>query len=299
MSSEITIVAPKTIEESEKLSTTLAKSALLPEALRGKQSDILVTLLSGAELGLAPMQALRGIVVIKGKPALSADLMGALVKRNPVCEYLQLVESTATKATYKTKRKGDPEPTTMSFTMEDAKAAGIAGDMYRKYPANMLRARCLAIICRAVYPDLCLGLYDSDSGELTDGVPTTWQQQPPEREVNAAPLSPYQPKTEAVKERIKAKMQVVDVAPGETEAEAAAKVDESAEAMSRISAMTKEYGFSGERMASIIKGATGKKDRKQVTLDDVEKVRAAIEQMIDAEVAKRDADAMTEAAAPL
>lgn len=200
MSTEITIVAPRSLEESERMSTTLAKSALLPDALRNKPSDILVALLTGAEMGLAPMQALRGIVVIKGKPTLSADLMGALVKRRTdICEYLMLSKSSATEAVYRTKRRGDPEPTTMSFTMEDAKAAGIAGDMYRKYPANMLRARCLAIICRAVYPDLCMGLYDSDSGELTDGVPTTW---PAEREVNAPPVQASKSVSET-KERLR------------------------------------------------------------------------------------------------
>jgi hypothetical protein len=227
--SDIAIVAPRNIEESERLSMTLSKSSLLPEALRGKPGDILATLLSGAELGLAPMQSLRGIVIIKGKPSLSADLMGALVKRRKdVCDYLQLIESSGTKATYKTKRAGEPEPTTMSFTIEDAKAAGIAGDMYRKYPAQMLRARCLAGICRAVYPDLCMGLYDSDSGELTDGVPV--QAAPVEKEVNPSPepvqaAPAKQAQTEKAKKMLKDKLgfkptAFVDVKDGETEQQA-------------------------------------------------------------------------------
>lgn len=164
---KIVVIAPKDLNESKALSKDLAASALMPVALRKKPEDVLAIVLTGAELGLAPMQAVRGIHIISGKVSLSADLMGALVKRSQVCEYLQLVESTDAIATYRTKRKGEPGETTISFTIEQAKAAGLLhGDNWKKYPAAMLRARCLAAICRAVYPDLCLGVYDSDSGEL-------------------------------------------------------------------------------------------------------------------------------------
>lgn len=162
------------------LAREFAKSALMPMALRKRPEDILVTLQTGAELGLQPMQSIRGIHVINGKASLSADLMAALCKRSNVCEYLVLVESSAQKATYKAKRAGDPEATTLSFTIEEAKAAGLTSNpTYQKYPAAMLRARALAAICRAVFPDLCLGLYDSDTGEISqderDVTPVTEQ----------------------------------------------------------------------------------------------------------------------------
>jgi hypothetical protein len=149
------------------LSKELALSQLLPQALRQKPADVLAIVLTGKELGLEPMQAIRGIHIISGKAALSADLMGALVKRSSQCEYLTLVLSSDTIATYKTKRRGEPGETEMSFTIEQAAAAGLSkGDNWRKYPGAMLRARALAQICRAVYPDVCLGLYDADSAEL-------------------------------------------------------------------------------------------------------------------------------------
>lgn len=159
------------IQEAHELSTTLAKSTLIPAALQKKPEDVLTIVLTGAEMGLAPLQSLRSIQIISGKPSLSADLMGALVKRRPdVCEYLSLIESTSERATYRTKRKGEPEPTTITFTMEEAKQAGLAmKDVWKKHPQAMLRARALAAICRAVYPDVCMGLYDATSGELTGG----------------------------------------------------------------------------------------------------------------------------------
>lgn len=206
MSSEIQIVAPQSIQETETLSLTLAKSALLPAELRGKQADILATILTGAELGLAPMQSLRGIQIIKGKPTLSADTMGALCKRRgDICEYLNLKESTPERVTYETKRKGEAI-TTMSFTMADAQRAGLAGsDTYKKFPAAMLRARCLSALCRAVYPDLCLGLYDPD--ELRDLPPESPTPAPAEKEINPPPPSPAAPsQTAKVTAKVQAKV---------------------------------------------------------------------------------------------
>jgi hypothetical protein len=201
MTDAITLFNPDALKHLESMAQTLSKSSLIPDALKNKPGDVLVTLMTGAELGLQPMQALRSIAVVKGKPSLSADLMVSLVKqRKDVCEYLILAKSTPEVATYKAKRVGEPEPTEMSFTMQDAQRAGLtgAGGMYAKYPAQMLRARCASGICRAVFPDLCMGLYDSDSGELTDGKPLPEKDiTPPRRGLEAIPsVREVKPETE-------------------------------------------------------------------------------------------------------
>lgn len=157
---------PRDMTEATAISTKLASSALLPAALRKKPEDVLVTILAGRELGLGPMAAIRGIHVIEGKPTMSADLMVGLVKRSNACEWFRVVESTPTKAVYETKRKGEPQPTRMTWTIEQAKLAGVASkDNWRKYPDAMLRARCASALARAVYPDLLAGCYESDEAE--------------------------------------------------------------------------------------------------------------------------------------
>lgn len=162
-STGITIISPKTLTEARELATTLAGARTIPEALQKSPADVLAIVMAGAELGLAPMQSVRALVLIKGKPTLSADAMGALVKsRRDVCEYLVVKHSDGERATYETKRVGDPQATTMGFTKAEAAAAGLNGDNWRKFPAAMLRARALSAICRAVYPDLLLGVYDPD-----------------------------------------------------------------------------------------------------------------------------------------
>ena len=140
-----------------------AASSLAPDALRGKPHDALIVLMAGRELGLAPMQSMRMLGVIKGKVTLAADATVALVRRSGECLQWRLVESTATKATYLTQRKGDTEPTTLTWTIEQAQRAGLTGGQgWRSYPEAMLRARCAAALARIVYPDLVAGIYDPD-----------------------------------------------------------------------------------------------------------------------------------------
>ena len=140
-----------------------AASSLAPDALRGKPHDALIVLMAGRELGLAPMQSMRMLGVIKGKVTLAADATVALVRRSGECLQWRLVESTAQRATYTTQRKGDTEPTTLTWTIEQAQRAGLTGGQgWRSYPEAMLRARCAAALARIVYPDLVAGIYDPD-----------------------------------------------------------------------------------------------------------------------------------------
>lgn len=167
MADALTVIAPRTLAEAKELSTVLAAANSLPASLKKSPADIVAIVLAGAELGIPPMASIRSIHLIDGKPVLSADAMAGLCLRNrDVCEYLTLVVSTDAKATYRAKRKGAPEPVEISFTIEQAKIAGLVGKgNWAKYPAAMLRARAMSAIARAVFPDLVGNLYDSDELE--------------------------------------------------------------------------------------------------------------------------------------
>lgn len=173
---------------------TLAQSQLIPRALQGKPADVLVVLLTGRELGLGPMQALRSVHVIDGKAVLSADLVVALCLRDrTVCEWFRLVASDDKLATYEAKRVGAPEPTRMSFTMEQAKQANLVGKQnWRTFPAAMLRARCAVALARAVFPDLAMGVYDPDELEQPkpEAAPPSPAPQPSRREAVEAEVVP-------------------------------------------------------------------------------------------------------------
>lgn len=167
MTDALTVIAPRTLDEASKFASTLAAANSLPASLKKSPADIVAIVLAGAELGIPPMASIRSIHLIDGKPVLSADAMAGLCLRNrDVCEYLTLVVSTDAKATYRAKRKGAPEPVEISFTIEQAKIAGLVGKgNWAKYPAAMLRARAMSAIARAVFPDLVGNLYDPDELE--------------------------------------------------------------------------------------------------------------------------------------
>ena len=159
---DVAAFEPGSIDEALSVSKLLVSSRLLPRSITTTEAAFAV-IVTGRELGLSAMQSLRAIHIVEGKPTLSADLMVAMVKKSDACLFFRLVESSATVALYETHRRGEPSPTRLSFTLEEAKAAGVTGkDNWRKYPAAMLRARAAAALARAVYPDLVLGVYDPD-----------------------------------------------------------------------------------------------------------------------------------------
>src|SRR5690625_1496445 len=104
----VTRYEPKNLDQMERLASAVVRRGLAPKDVRTRE-DAMVILMSGAELGLTAMQSLRSIHVIQGRPTLSADLMVALVRRSPTCEYFKLLELTDRRCVYKTKRiDGDP-----------------------------------------------------------------------------------------------------------------------------------------------------------------------------------------------
>jgi hypothetical protein len=176
---------PGSITEAYEYAKLLVSSRLLPRAVATPEAAFAI-IATGRELGLTALQSLRSIHVIEGRPTLSADLILALVKaRGDVCSYFRLVESTDRIATYETQRRGEPAPTRLSWTWEDAQRAGVVGkDNWKRYPAAMLRARAITALARAVYPDLAMGLYDPDEIAPEAAAPA------PTVEVSVAPSVP-------------------------------------------------------------------------------------------------------------
>lgn len=162
-------LTPATVGEAEKMAVMLSKSLLVPEAFRGKPADCFMAISYGLELGMTPVVALTSIAVIKGKPTLYAQSMVALVLRSGVCEYFRRVSSDSHHATYETKRKGDPEATRQTFDEAMAKAAGLSGGNWARYPQQMMEARAKAFLAKSVYPDILAGLM---SAEEVQDLPT-------------------------------------------------------------------------------------------------------------------------------
>lgn len=128
----------------------------VPKHLLGEEGSIAAAILMGLELGLGPLEAMRSIHVIEGRPSMSAELMlGRAIRAGVRVTWLQL---DAKAAAVKLERAGHPTLQRFAFTMEDAQTAGLAGrGPWKSYPAAMLRARCISAALRAYCPDVLGG----------------------------------------------------------------------------------------------------------------------------------------------
>lgn len=146
----------------------LVRSGFLPRAVNTAEKAIAI-IQTGRELGIGPMQALRAIHIIEGKPTMSAELIAGLVLARIPGALLHVAKTTNEECVVRAARPGQP-PTEYRFTIADARAAGIAGkDNWKKYPRAMLRARALSEAARGTFPDASMGLYDPDElGAVTN-----------------------------------------------------------------------------------------------------------------------------------
>lgn len=130
----------------------------------GTPQAVLATIMAGRELGMQTQKSLRAFHIIDGKPAESADLIRAQCLQSSVCEYFRIVERSALKATWVTKRKGDPE-VSLTYTIEEGRQAwqkdqkAWDGSAWAKRPANMVTKTASSTLARLIYPDVVGGLY--------------------------------------------------------------------------------------------------------------------------------------------
>jgi hypothetical protein len=188
MSNEVTLIQPRYVSlfptDSEWLAlkdqaTTVVKSGLLPSAIKTAEQAIAIAL-KGRELGIPVMQAFAHIHIIQGKPTISAELMLSLIFRNCPGAVVDYVETDDLRCVIQAKRPNG-SAVRFSFSMEDAKKAGLLSkDSWSKYPGAMLRARAIAIMARALFPDAIngcsytpeeLGADLDDDGCVIDVVP--------------------------------------------------------------------------------------------------------------------------------
>lgn len=127
---------------------------------------IFTIIVKARELGLKVTSALDGFHIIEGKPSASADMIRSLSERHPDCEYFQLIESTAESATWETKHRRHPKPTRYTYTIAEARQAGLTSGNWAKRPRDMLCKTAGSKLARLVYPGAVMGLYcPSELGE--------------------------------------------------------------------------------------------------------------------------------------
>jgi len=165
-----------------RISAELARTRFVPESLwvfrkrdgqdifdaQATTAQVTAVIVSGRELGLGPMAALRSIDVINGTPALRAVTLRAILLAHGHDIWVE--EATNNRATVSGQRAGSDRVQSITWTMDDAKKRNLDGKPnWRKMPRNMLVARATGDVARLVAADALLGIpYTVE--ELEDGV---------------------------------------------------------------------------------------------------------------------------------
>lgn len=145
----------------------LVRTSFVPEGFRGKPHEATAAILSGLEVGLSPMAALRSFDVIQGTAAPRAITLRAIVQSHG--HEMEIVESNATRCKMRGRRRGATNWQEVVWTIDRAKQLGLVGKAnWKNQPQAMLVARATSELARLIASDAILGIgYSSE--EVADG----------------------------------------------------------------------------------------------------------------------------------
>lgn len=136
----------------------LLKSGFLPKHITSPE-QVIAIIAKGKELNIPDMQALSSIYIVNGVPALTGQLMLALIRRSKLLEDFS-IEYDEQGNCYVTMKRQGYSPIRVSFTWEEARALGLdKKENYIKQPATMFQWRAIAKCARLVFPDVIAGCY--------------------------------------------------------------------------------------------------------------------------------------------
>ena len=155
-------VALQNIGNAFALAELVVKAGFAPKG--SSVESAVVAMIHGAKLGLDPLAAVQGIAVVNGRPTLWGDQLAAAVKGSSVfggerVEYVGSGEDAGVQ--FSVWRKGEEDnPTVETFTVRDAKRAGLWGKAgpWTQYPRQMLFNRARAFAYRHAFPDALMGM---------------------------------------------------------------------------------------------------------------------------------------------
>lgn len=206
-------VALQNIGNAFALAELVVKAGFAPKG--SSVESCVVAMIEGATIGLNPLQAVQGISVVNGRPALWGDALVAVVKGSPVyggerIEWIKGGDDDAFGARVTVWRSGDEaNPTTDQFTVADAKRAGLWGKPgpWQQYPRTMLKHRAVALAYRQAFADVLKGVRYAE--EEMDNVETPQ----PKRTINITPQE-NRPEAPAMSNKLRAALDIPTTMPG-------------------------------------------------------------------------------------
>lgn len=152
----------------ETLAEKLKDSGAMPSSI-SNGAQLMMVFMAGYEAGLTPMESMQSYYIVNGKVTMWGSSVITQLKRAGYA--IEWIESDETKATVKL-TSGDGKHThTETFTLEEAKNAGLTGkDTWKKYPKDMLRHKAVARAVRFFCPEVLGGHYMTEDIMYEDGM---------------------------------------------------------------------------------------------------------------------------------
>lgn len=142
----------------KEMAKEFSASGALPAHL-SNAARVVMVLQAGAEMGIPPMQAINTLYIINGKVAMEGRAMLKQVMAGGV--KVKWKVSTPETCTVVLSREGFDEHEE-TYSIDEAKSAGLLdkkGDVWKKYPKDMLRWRALSRASRFYCPDITEGVH--------------------------------------------------------------------------------------------------------------------------------------------
>ncbi len=182
--------------EVKDMGVAIAKSNLF--GIKDPAQAVALMLVAQAE-GLHPATAARDYHIVQGKPTLKADaILARHIQSGGKAEWHEYNDKSVI-VTFSHPNGGSVK---IDWTIERAQKVGLTGNpTWKKYPRNMLRARCISEGVRTVNPGVCCGVYTPEEVEDFDSKPNL------KPEVKKAPIeTPVEIVEEISKEKLEEKI---------------------------------------------------------------------------------------------
>jgi hypothetical protein len=158
-------------DQTKLMAEAIAKSKLF--GIQTAEQALALGLLCQAE-GRHPAEAARDYHIINGKPSLKSEAMLARFQQAGGRVEWHDYTHESVSGTFSHPQGGSLK---VSWTIKDAERAGLMGNpTWKKFPRQMLKARCISEAVRGIFPAVLSGLYAPE--EVQEFAPIQLEQEP-------------------------------------------------------------------------------------------------------------------------
>lgn len=259
-------IMPKNFKDLMEMAAAVSKSMLLPRDLQNNAGGCMSVIMYGMELGIPPIQAMQNITPINGRLTMWGDLVLALAHgSNQIESFEEDAPDLALKQGFgrcTVKATGQTNPVTRTFSLEDAKRAGLmTKDNWLKYPGRMLQMRARSWALRDSVPHVLKGIAIREEAEDY------------EYSINTAPVKMPEPRKSEKTAPVVQEAEIVNPSEIEQKQEPVADVLVDDADRKELFRMRSEAGINLQDTKDFMKQTFGVEDTAKLTKNQAEKLK--------------------------